>query len=136
MKNDTVAQIVYEIIEDMRGRSGGDHWYDSADEKTQDEIQDVWSEIITRLGYKEIFALRARVAQLEGALGKIKVGPGNRLGCWVLTWACEVATRSLATQSPALDAVRKAQHEFAKWNTAWANRALAALDAAFGKAPS
>lgn len=41
-------KIVDRIIKDMRGRSGGDHWFESCDEEIQAEIRDEWTVIVMK----------------------------------------------------------------------------------------
>lgn len=39
-------KIVDEIIKDLCGRSGGDHFFESCDEEIQEEIRETWIEIV------------------------------------------------------------------------------------------
>lgn len=38
--------IADNIIDDMCGRSGGDHWFESCDKEIQKEIRNEWADII------------------------------------------------------------------------------------------
>lgn len=41
-----------EIIRDMCGRSGGDHWFHNCDEDAQDDIRATWTEIVRQVERK------------------------------------------------------------------------------------
>jgi len=52
MDKNIAFKIAVLIISDLRGRSGGDHWYDTCDADVRHEIADTWANII----YKEVQA--------------------------------------------------------------------------------
>jgi hypothetical protein len=39
-------RIAARIIDDLCGRSGGDHWFEGCDPEIQDEIRSAWADII------------------------------------------------------------------------------------------
>jgi GTP-dependent phosphoenolpyruvate carboxykinase len=43
---DAAARAANDIIENMRSRSGGDHWWDGIDDAIQEEIRAEWAELI------------------------------------------------------------------------------------------
>jgi hypothetical protein len=45
-RREVASELVEAIINDMTGRSGGDHWWDSIDAETQAEIRAKWAAII------------------------------------------------------------------------------------------
>ncbi len=46
MTIDRARSAANEIVKDMSGRGGGDHWWDSVDHDIQEEIIEAWAKII------------------------------------------------------------------------------------------
>lgn len=64
--NYSAAMIVDAIIDDICGRSGGDHWFEPIDEETKDEIRDTWAKLIQGVRHPED-AKRPSYAELTGS---------------------------------------------------------------------
>lgn len=45
-KQKTAEEVVESILDDLTGRGGGDHWWDSIDEETKAEIRAKWQAIV------------------------------------------------------------------------------------------
>lgn len=51
--NYSAVMIVDAIVDNIKGRSGGDHWWDSIDEEIQLEIKDEWEKIVQGVRHHE-----------------------------------------------------------------------------------